>query len=374
MAAMELSLENMEAVNRQREVYNILFDNLGPAHPGTIKAKYELARCLMDINPADEEAFEILKETVQCKMRDVRLGLDSTYDDLVLRFVRSSYYNGTEEDDESTIDLLDSLLTDPGWASLVTMPNRHISEYEEMTDILVSLLSDRGEYDRAYFFQEMYTENLVKTLPYSSMLVVDAVAAMGDIYLQSGEKELSGEYGSFVDNLTDSLLDRYELHKSRVSAIKEEDSLDYVDLYETLTLAYRAIRSVLFYLMDLISLDPFYNTPERRNKLVSAIDELISYFSGLDDLKTVFTDLGDEEDEEEDEAEEGTDDPLLEFEQEIMDGSLEEDEEDIYDIMQDFRAFSGELEKVRSIVADNGDMAAASEMLNSIFSEEVDGQ
>ena len=374
MAAMELSLENMEAVNRQREVYNILFDNLGPAHPGTIKAKYELARCLMDINPADEEAFEILKETVQCKMRDVRLGLDSTYDDLVLRFVRSCYYNGTEEDDESIIDLLESLLSDPGWASLVTMPNRHISEYEEMTDILVSLLSDRGEYDRAYFFQEMYTENLVKALPYSSMLVVDAVAAMGDIYLQSGEKELSGEYGSFVDNLTDSLLDRYELHKSRVSAIKEEDSLDYVDLYETLTLAYRAIRSVLFYLMDLISLDPFYNTPERRNKLVSAIDELISYFSGLDDLKTVFTDLGDEEDEEEDEAEEGTDDPLLEFEQEIMDDSLEEEEEDIYDIMQDFRSFSGELEKVRSIVADNGDMAAASEMLNSIFSEEVDGE
>lgn len=374
MAAMELSLENMEAVNRQREVYNILFDNLGPAHPGTIKAKYELARCLMDINPADEEAFEILKETVQCKMRDVRLGLDSTYDDLVLRFVRSCYYNGTEEDDESIIDLLDSLLSDPGWASLVTMPNRHISEYEEMTDILVSLLSDRGEYDRAYFFQEMYTENLVKALPYSSMLVVDAVAAMGDIYLESGEKELSGEYGSFVDNLTDNLLDRYEMHKSRVSAIKEEDSLDYVDLYETLTLAYRAIRSVLFYLMDLISLDPFYNTPERRNKLVSAIDELISYFSGLDDLKTVFTDLGDEEDEEEDEAEEGTDDPLLEFEQEIMDGSLEEEEEDIYDIMQDFRAFSGELEKVRSIVADNGDMTAASEMLNSIFSEEVDGE
>lgn len=269
--------EESPAIKQAREVYSALRTMLGPEHPGTLKAKYALAKAIIDESEADtSEALLLLTELVE-DIRKMDGEPDPYFSGIDYYFCTAVFEN--EEDLNKVISLLESFM-DQGPAVVYDLqkPNEFARQYFDMTDMLICAYLDAEDYMNAFITCHSYIENLVRVYRISDECVESAIDQLGDICLAIGDQEIDAEYAQIIDTACSDLMknvaplkavgkffDNDELEDKELSLVRLADNrLDLANLY----------RSYIFYSLSAMSRFPSIATKERKKELLEAVTQL----------------------------------------------------------------------------------------------------
>lgn len=353
----EQEIRRIEAVNAQREACNVLFDALGPQHPGTIKARYMLAQMLLDDDPEDTEAAQIICEMMAMD-EDARSIIfeDPFFEDFYVNVAKVLYNQNTDEADRQLVELLEAMLSAPIWPQMFRMPNKEIEQYTDLTNMLVDAYLLKDDYDAAFAVIEDYLSKMMFILKPESSEMMEAYETLGDIYSESGEDP--EPYAELMDTMIASIFERAQTMLDTISEEMDEEEGDASDVaVDSLPDLYTMLVAVIRYSLVVMGLDDDLATEERLEMTMNALDTLERVLKSFEEIAQAFENLVNA-------IQESDDEELAGLEEELF--GDEDGEDHVGTALRLSRIMTDDLEKVRSECKD-GDYLVALDILDECF-------
>lgn len=329
-----------KSITLRREVYDALLHTLGREHPGTIKAKYALAREILDQSEDTGEAMLLLAElTDEIVKNDVLL--DRDFDGLAYCFAAALFDNC--DDDETVKSMLEPLVDDVSWSDVVSSPNDQVLQYCDMCDMLCRIHWQQGDLDSAFSVIQKCLETLCGAFPFHYACVEDTVETMGEIYTAKGSAKDIRDHGQLIDFIVARNDERIAALSHLLETEAGTDGQDMSSIADTYRNLYDTLESSVRYLLCAMDTQSALATDERRHEVLSKLDMMQKVVESTIEIEHG---LGDEKID---------DERFFEIFESTLDGQADDDGDGLEELLED-------LKRLRSTVArPDGDMGEAYE-------------
>ena len=299
-----------KSITLRREVYDALLHTLGREHPGTIKAKYALAREILDQSEDTGEAMLLLAElTDEIVKNDVLL--DRDFDGLAYCFAAALFDNC--DDDETVKSMLEPLV------------------------------GQQGDLDSAFSVIQKCLETLCGAFPFHYACVEDTVETMGEIYTAKGSAKDIRDHGQLIDFIVARNDERITALSHLLETEAGTDGQDMSSIADTYRNLYDTLESSVRYLLCAMDTQSALATDERRHEVLSKLDMMQKVVESTIEIEHG---LGDEKID---------DERFFEIFESTLDGQADDDGDGLEELLED-------LKRLRSTVArPDGDMGEAYE-------------
>ena len=271
-----------DVIARRREVYNVLKEQLGPDHIGTVKAGFELAKALIDSSSSVEEPLALLRE--------VSGWLDEHDDEALDEFRDLDFYATCAIypvlDSAEFADMAIEKISRRKWDHELKEPDDRLFEYSSLNDMLTESLLDSGRVQEALYFQREYLLNILKVYSPSCYACEDAFESL----CISTDQEGSADDRNMLDDIAEVVLDDLsvtindeledlpEHFPQEINLMKIDD--DMAKLFEI----YNCCRSLIVYILNYSDFNPSYIVKDEvRSQLRALTDEQITLLDMMSD-------------------------------------------------------------------------------------------
>ena len=336
-------------ITQKREVYDALLHTLGREHAGTVKAKYALARAILDHGSESSEAMLLMAELTDDIVKN-GIELDEDFDGLVYYYTAALFDN--VEDDDTLVSMLESLINEIPWSDVVQNPNEQALQYCDMCDMLIQVYMEQRQLDMAMSVAQQCLETLCRTFPFYFPCVEDIVETIGAIHAARGRRKDVKEHGELIDFIVSRNNERIATLSRMLDEESKKDEPDLSIVMDTYHDLYDTLESNVSYLVSAMTGQKALVTKKRRKALLSFIEMMKRIVESSIEIAGRLSSR---------QQEEVDDERFFEVFEKTLDGQAEDGQEDLDSLLEGLKALGKCIEE-----AQDDDMSGALEAFRLI--------